>query len=150
MNIKKLKKAAQSHGTPLYVYDLSVIDRQLEKLKVAFNKINNYQIHFAAKALSNISILKYINSLGLGLDAVSIEEVKIYKPHPKVYDLPIEKYKIKKNEVVFLSANTWDVSGAGNYGYQSIWVNRNNNIFDNLDYKPNNQIKSLSELINLI
>jgi len=56
---------------------LSVIDRQLEKLKVAFNKINNYQIHFAAKALSNISILKYINSLGLGLDAVSIEEVKI-------------------------------------------------------------------------
>ena len=80
----------------------------------------------------------------------SIEQVKIYKPHPKVYDLPIEKYKIKKNEVVFLSANTWDVSGAGNYGYQSIWVNRNNNIFDNLDYKPNNQIKNLSELINLI
>ena len=77
MNIKKLKKAAQSYGTPLYVYDLSVIDRQLEKLKVAFNKINNYQIHFAAKALSNISILKYIKSLGLGLDAVSIEEVKI-------------------------------------------------------------------------
>ena len=77
MDIKKLKKAAQIYGTPLYVYDLSVIDRQLEKLKVAFNKINNYQIHFAAKALSNISILKYINSLGLGLDAVSIEEVKI-------------------------------------------------------------------------
>ena len=83
-------------------------------------------------------------------DLFSIEEVKIYKPHPKVYDLPIEKYKIKKNEVVFLSANTWDVSGAGNYGYQSIWVNRNNNIFDNLDYKPDNQIKNLSELINLI
>ena len=83
-------------------------------------------------------------------DLFSIEEVKIYKPHPKVYDLPIEKYKINKNEVVFLSANTWDVSGAGNYGYQSIWVNRNNNIFDNLDYKPNNQIKNLSELINLI
>ena len=41
MNIKKLKKAAQIYGTPLYVYDLSVIDRQLKKLKVAFNKINN-------------------------------------------------------------------------------------------------------------
>ena len=60
MDIKKLKKAAQIYGTPLYVYDLSVIDRQLKKHKVAFNKINNYQIHFAAKALSNISILKYI------------------------------------------------------------------------------------------
>tara|TARA_B100000963_G_scaffold161910_1_gene140802 strand:- start:1732 stop:2394 length:663 start_codon:yes stop_codon:yes gene_type:complete len=83
-------------------------------------------------------------------DLFSIEEVGIYKPHPKVYDLPIEKYKIKKNEVAFLSANTWDVSGAGNYGYQSIWVNRNSNVFDYLDYKPNNQIKNLSELINLI
>ena len=83
-------------------------------------------------------------------DLFSIEEVKIYKPDPKVYDLPIKKYGIKKNEVAFLSANTWDVSGGGNYGYHSIWVNRNNYIFDNLDYKPNNQIKNLSELIDLI
>ena len=83
-------------------------------------------------------------------DLFSIEEVGIYKPDSKVYDLPIKKYKIKSNEVAFLSANTWDVSGGGNYGYNSIWVNRNNNIFDNLDYKPNNQIKNLSELINLI
>ena len=83
-------------------------------------------------------------------DLFSIEEVKIYKPDSKVYDLPIKKYEIKKNEVAFLSANTWDVSGAGNYGYNAIWVNRNNNIFDYLDYKPNNQIKSLTGLTSLI
>ena len=83
-------------------------------------------------------------------DLFSIEEVKIYKPDSKVYELPIKKYEIKKNEVAFLSANTWDVSGAGNYGYNAIWVNRNNNIFDNLDYEPQNQIKNLSELLNLI
>ena len=83
-------------------------------------------------------------------DLFSIEEVGIYKPDTKVYDLPIKKYKIEKSQVAFLSANTWDVSGGGNYGYQSIWVNRNNDIFDNLDYKPINQIKNLSELINLI
>ena len=83
-------------------------------------------------------------------DIFSIEEVGIYKPDSKVYNLPIKKYKIEKNEVVFLSANTWDVSGAGNYGYQSIWVNRNNNIFDNLDYKLNIQIENLSELIDII
>ena len=83
-------------------------------------------------------------------DLFSIEEVGVYKPDSKVYDLPIKKYKIKSNEVTFLSANTWDVSGGGNYGYRSIWVNRNNNIFDNLDYKPINQIKDLSELISLI
>ena len=83
-------------------------------------------------------------------DLFSIEQVKIYKPDSKVYDMPIQKYRIKKNEVAFLSANTWDVSGGGNYGYQSIWVNRNNNNFDNLDYKPNNEIKDLSELIKLV
>ena len=80
-------------------------------------------------------------------DIFSIEEVGIYKPSSKVYDIPIKKYHIEKNEVVFLSANTWDVSGGGNYGYQSIWVNRNNNIFDNLDYKPQNQIKNLKDLL---
>jgi 2-haloacid dehalogenase len=83
-------------------------------------------------------------------DLFSIEEVGIYKPDSKVYDLPIQKYQIKKNEVAFLSANTWDVSGGGNYGYNSIWVNRNNNIFDNLDYKPQNEIKNLKELLNII
>ena len=83
-------------------------------------------------------------------DLFSIEEVGIYKPDAKVYDLPIKKYKIEKSQVAFLSANTWDVSGGGNYGYQSIWVNRNNDIFDNLDYKPINQIKNLNELIYLI
>ena len=83
-------------------------------------------------------------------DIFSIEEVGVYKPVSKVYDIPVKKYKIKKDEIAFLSANTWDVSGGGNYGYQAIWVNRNNNIFDNLDYKPTNEIKSLNELTNLI
>jgi 2-haloacid dehalogenase len=83
-------------------------------------------------------------------DLFSIEQVGIYKPSSKVYDIPIRKYQIEKNEIAFLSANTWDVSGGGNYGYQSIWVNRNNNIFDNLDYKPNHEIKNLSELLDKI
>ena len=83
-------------------------------------------------------------------DLFSIEQVGIYKPDSKVYEIPINKYHLEKNEVAFLSANTWDVSGGGNYGYQSIWVNRNNNNFDNLDYKPNNEIKDLSELIKLV
>ena len=83
-------------------------------------------------------------------DIFSIEEVGIYKPHTKVYDIPIKKYGIEKNEVVFLSANTWDVSGGGNYGYEAIWVNRYNNIFDNLDYTPKNQIQSLKGLLDII
>ncbi len=83
-------------------------------------------------------------------DLFSIEQVGIYKPDSKVYDLPIKRYGIEKNEIAFLSANTWDVSGGGNYGYNSIWVNRNKNVFDNLDYKPIHEIKDLSELLNII
>ena len=79
-------------------------------------------------------------------DIFSIDEVKVYKPSPKVYEMPIKKYKIKKNEVAFLSANTWDVSGGGNYGYNPVWVNRNNNIFDNLDFKPDYEIKNLKDI----
>ena len=83
-------------------------------------------------------------------DIFSIEEVEVYKPDSKVYDLPIKKYQIQRNEVAFLSANTWDVSGGGNYGFNSIWVNRNSNTFDNLDYVPKHQIKDLSKLLDII
>ena len=79
----------------------------------------------------------------------SVEEVKIYKPDPKVYDIPVNKYKVSKGEITFLSANPWDVSGAGNYGYNSIWVNRNNSVFDKLDYKPKNEVKNLKQLQDL-
>ncbi len=114
-------------------------------------KEKNFKLSILSNGTPSLlnELVKSNNLDNLFDDLFSIEEAGIYKPHSKVYDLPIERYKIKKNEVAFLSANTWDVSGAGNYGYQSIWVNRNNNIFDNLDYKPNNQIKNLSELINL-
>ena len=55
-----------------------------------------------------------------------------------------------KKEVVFLSANTWDISGGGNFGYNTIWVNRNNNVFDNLDFIPKNQIVGLKGLLDIL
>ena len=83
-------------------------------------------------------------------DIFSIETVGIYKPDEKVYKIPIDKYKVTKNEVAFLSANTWDVSGAGNFGFNSIWVNRNENIFDKLDYIPHNEVNNLREILKLL
>ena len=83
-------------------------------------------------------------------DLFSIEEVGIYKPDSKVYDMPIKKYQIRAEEIAFLSANTWDVSGGGNYGFNAIWVNRNKNIFDNLDYKPKNEVNDLTQLVDIV
>ena len=121
-----------------------------ETLKIL--KERNFKLAILSNGTPSLlnQLVKSNNIDSLFDDLFSIEEVGIYKPDTKVYDLPIKKYKIEKSQVAFLSANTWDVSGGGNYGYQSVWVNRNNDIFDNLDYKPTNQIKNLSELVNLI
>ena len=83
-------------------------------------------------------------------DLFSVEEVKIYKPDPRVYEIPIKKYKIKSDEITFLSANTWDVSGGGNFGYNSIWVNRHNSVFDILDFQPKNEISNLTQLLDIV
>jgi diaminopimelate decarboxylase len=77
MDIKILKEAALKFGTPIYLYDLKTIENQFDKLNKELSVLENYKIHFAAKSLSNISILKFIKKMGAGLDAVSIEEVMI-------------------------------------------------------------------------
>ena len=77
MDIKILKEAALKFGTPIYLYDLKIIKNQFDKLNKELSVLENYKIHFAAKSLSNISVLKYIKKMGAGLDAVSIEEVMI-------------------------------------------------------------------------
>ena len=64
--------------------------------------------------------------------------------------MPIKKYQIKAEEIAFLSSNTWDVSGGGNYGYNAIWVNRNKSIFDNLDFKPSYEIDELTKLLDIV
>ena len=107
--------------------------------------------------LSLVNFLKGDNSSAFNFSDLTperildaIESVGIYKPSSKVYDMPIKKYSFKKKEIAFLSANTWDVSAGGNYGYNSIWVNRNNSIFDNLDYLPKKDVKNLSQLLAII
>ena len=83
-------------------------------------------------------------------DLFSIEEVKVYKPDSRVYEIPVKRYNLKASEITFLSANTWDVSGGGNYGYNSIWVNRNNSVFDILDFQPKNEINNLTHLLDKV
>ena len=122
----------------------SEVEETLKKLKE-----KNYKLAILSNGTPSLlkELVKSNNLENLFDDIFSIEEVGVYKPNSKVYDIPVKKYKILKDEIAFLSANTWDVSGGGNYGYQAIWVNRNNNIFDNLDFKPRLEIKNLSGLL---
>lgn len=77
MQTKDLFKVAQEFGSPIYVYDADKITTQYQRLTSAFSKVDQLRINYAAKALSNISILKLIKNLGAGLDTVSIQEVKL-------------------------------------------------------------------------
>ena len=114
-------------------------------------KEKNYKLSILSNGTpSLLNKLVSRNDLEVFDDIFSVEVVSIFKPDSRVYDIPIKKYKIEKNEVAFLSANTWDVSGGGNYGFNAIWVNRNNIIFDNLDYSPENQINNLKHLLDII
>ena len=124
------------------------------EVKETLNKLKEKNYKLAILSNGTASLLNQLisnnNLENIFDDIFSIEEVGIFKPDSKVYDIPVKKYKIKKNEIAFLSSNTWDVSGGGNYGFNSIWVNRNNNIFDELDYKPIKEIKSLNLLNDIL
>ena len=134
--------------------DLYKILSTFPEVKEVLSKLKekNYKLAILSNGTPTLlnELVKSNNLEGIFDEIFSIEEVGIYKPSSKVYDIPIQKYKIQKDEVMFLSANTWDVSGAGNYGYKSVWVNRNNNVFDSLDYIPQYQVNNLGELLDLI
>ena len=102
--------------------------------------------YFTLSTLSVLPILALYSCFGN--KEITTNDTDKFKTENEVSETT--KYKIQKEEVAFLSANTWDVSGGGNYGYNSIWVNRNNNIFDNLDYKPKNEVKNLKQLLDIV
>jgi diaminopimelate decarboxylase len=77
MNNNDLLNIAKTYGDPVYVYDSEKIISQFNRLTSAFKGVKNLKLNYAAKALSNITILKLMNSLGSGLDTVSIQEVEL-------------------------------------------------------------------------
>lgn len=90
MNKNTLLEATKKFGTPLYVYNSEKIRTQYTRLTKAFKQVKKLQLNYAVKALSNISVLKYINKLGAGIDTVSIQEVLLgikagYVPEKIIY-----------------------------------------------------------------
>jgi 2-haloacid dehalogenase len=85
--------------------------------------------------------------LGPWLDAsLSVETVAIFKPHPSVYQLVVDKLAVPANRVCFMSSNGWDIAGAAAFGFRCVWVNRTGAPLENLPAQPERQIKTLAEL----
>ncbi len=77
MTAEELQNIARQHDCPAYVYDAHKIIDQYKRLENAFAKVPKLRIHYAVKALSNLSVLQLFNQLGSGLDTVSIQEVRL-------------------------------------------------------------------------
>jgi 2-haloacid dehalogenase len=89
--------------------------------------------------------------IGHLLDAVlSVEEVGVYKPHPKVYRLAVERLGIDPAAISFQSSNAWDAYAAAAFGMQVVWCNRYGQRAERLPGKPQREVKSLAELPALV
>jgi len=91
------------------------------------------------------------NGIGDLLDGVfSVEEVGVYKPHPKVYSLAAERLGLDRRAIAFQSANAWDAYAASSFGMRVVWCNRYGQRPERLPGKPDFEVKNLSELLPLV
>jgi 2-haloacid dehalogenase len=85
--------------------------------------------------------------IGALLDAVlSVEDVGVYKPHPKVYQLAVDRLGVAAQEIIFLSSNAWDAHAASAFGMRVAWCNRYGQHRERLPGKPDHEIRTLAEL----
>jgi len=92
-------------------------------------------------------LLPLVSQSNLSFDAViSVDELKIYKPAPQVYELAVKKLGVPKERVGFVSSNGWDALGAKSFGFTVYWINRAGAPLDRLGFKPDGVLKSLGDL----
>jgi 2-haloacid dehalogenase len=94
-----------------------------------------------------------VENTGLGdlIDlALSVEEVGVYKPHPKVYQLAVDRLALMPDAILFLSSNAWDAYAASAFGLRVVWCNRYGQAPERLPGAPDREIRSLAELPELL
>ena len=81
------------------------------------------------------------------LDAVlSVEEVAVFKPDPRVYQLAVDRLGVAQKAIGFVSSNCWDACGAKSFGFTTYWINRGGAALDALDVTPDHIIAKLTDL----
>ena len=91
-------------------------------------------------------LMPLVENSRVKLDAViSVDELKIFKPAPQVYELAVRKLGTKS--IGFVSSNCWDAIGAKSYGFSVYWVNRGGAPADRMGFKPDRIVKSLNEIL---
>jgi 2-haloacid dehalogenase len=137
---EKIRKRLLSLYRELSAY--GEVPKVLANLKAAGHKLavlSNASPHMLTTAIEAAGISELFDEL------LSVDVLKCYKPAPIIYQLVTERFNCKPSDVTFFSSNNWDVSGAGAFGFKTIWVNRAGVVWDNLPGKPDLIVKSISE-----
>jgi len=94
-----------------------------------------------------------VNNSGLKAliaDIFSVEEVGVFKPDPRVYQIAVDRLELEPEEIIFQSSNAWDAAGASAFGFKVAWINRFGQSQERLPGRPNVEIKNLLELPDLL
>ena len=113
--------------------------KKIKKNKIKTAILSNGSYDMLNSAVKNSKFDELIN------EVISVDECKKFKPHGDVYNLVIDKFNINKKNCIFFSSNCWDIHGASNFGFQTVWVNRKKNIDELLPGQVDDQVQSLKE-----
>ena len=113
--------------------------KKIKKNKIKTAILSNGSYDMLNSAVKNSKFDELIS------EVISVDECKKFKPHRDVYNLVIDKFNTNKKNCIFFSSNCWDIHGASNFGFQTVWVNRKKNIDELLPGKVDDQVQSLKE-----
>jgi 2-haloacid dehalogenase len=119
----------------------------LNRLKSAGIKLailSNGSPAMLASAAANAGIVDLFDAI------LSVEEVKVYKPHPAVYGLACERLNLSADRICYLSSNGWDAYSAKAFGFRVLWCNRFGQSPEQLPETPDAQIATLAELPSIV
>ncbi len=77
---------------------------------------------------------------------ISVDQVKTYKPSPKVYQLGVDALRLPASDILFVSSNAWDAAGAKAFGYRVCWCNRSGGEMDRFGFEPDFVVASLDQI----
>lgn len=111
----------------------------------------NYRLVILSNGTSNMlhPLIEYHHLTPFFSQLISVDDVKQYKPSPAAYMYALDQLNCNREEILFLSSNTWDITGASSFGFQTAWVNRKKVIFDRMGQQPDRIFSNLKELIDL-
>ncbi len=103
--------------------------------------LSNADMPMLQKACDHNDITQYLEAI------LTVDSAGINKPAPQVYELSTQHFKCERDQIAFISSNTWDVAGASSFGLKTIWLNRTNGTMETLGFEPDWTVNSLNELV---